>query len=207
MWRSVAARVACLSLLGSDLPQGVQQWVSKATAFLDAEDRFAPSDGIIFDDRDQVYAAFREAYARAEPMLRQRLAAAQDTFRGDDYYCEEVYMLEADESSPTYTGAAYAADSAAHCDIIRDIFNPFRPAPSLPDAVLAWNDGTVRRIAEGIYGERKMPEGTLYADRISILGDALLDAGCEDEALIQHCREPGPHVRGCWAVDLCLGKS
>jgi hypothetical protein len=33
----------------------------------------------------------------------------------------------------------------------------------------------------------------------------LLDAGCEDEALMEHCRSEGPHVRGCWAVDLLLG--
>jgi hypothetical protein len=64
----------------------------------------------------------------------------------------------------------------------------------------------VRRIAEGVYEERRMPEGTLDTARLAILADALLDAGCEDEALIQHCRSEGPHVRGCWAVDLILGK-
>ena len=84
--------------------------------------------------------------------------------------------------------------------LLRDIFgNPFRPSPPLPAAVLAWNDGTVRRIAEGIYEERAF-------DRLPILADALLDAGCDGEALIQHCRGDGPHVRGCWAVDLILGK-
>src|SRR5581483_2599391 len=46
-------------------------------------------------------------------------------------------------------------------DVLRDIFgNPFRPSPPLPPAVLAWNDGTVRRIAQAIYEVRKMPEGT-----------------------------------------------
>ena len=92
--------------------------------------------------------------------------------------------------------------------LIRCIFgNPFRPSPTLLAAVLAWNDGTVPRIARGIHDDRKMPEGTLYNDRLAILADALLDAGCEDEALMQHCRKSGPHVRGCWAVDLILGKS
>jgi hypothetical protein len=37
--------------------------------------------------------------------------------------------------------------------------------------------------------------------------DALLDAGADDEALVGHCRAGGEHVRGCWAVDLILGKS
>jgi hypothetical protein len=83
--------------------------------------------------------------------------------------------------------------------------NPFRPSPALPPAVLAWNDRTVPRLAEAIYEERKMPEGTLDTGRLAILADALLDAGCDDEEVLAHCRSPGPHVRGCWAVDLCLG--
>jgi len=93
----------------------------------------------------------------------------------------------------------------SHC--LRDIFgNPFRPSPPLPHAVLAWNDSTVTRMAQGIYEDRKMSEGTLDPARLAILADALLDAGCEDEELIRHCRAEGPHVRGCWAVDLILGK-
>jgi len=40
-----------------------------------------------------------------------------------------------------------------------------------------------------------------------ILADALEDAGCTDAAILEHCRGPGPHVRGCWVVDLILGKS
>jgi hypothetical protein len=91
--------------------------------------------------------------------------------------------------------------------LLADIFgNPFRPSPPLPPTVLAWSDRTIPRLAQAIYEDRKMPEGTLDTARLAILADALLDAGCEDEALIQHCREPGVHVRGCWAVDLLLGK-
>jgi hypothetical protein len=82
--------------------------------------------------------------------------------------------------------------------LLRDIFgNPFRPSPPLPPAVLAWNGGTVRRLAEGIYEERRMPERALDNARLAILADALLDAGCDEGELIQHCRAPGPHVRGC----------
>jgi hypothetical protein len=46
-----------------------------------------------------------------------------------------------------------------------------------------------------------MPEGTLDNAQLAVLADALLDAGCDDEALIQHCRSEGPHVRGCFAVE------
>jgi hypothetical protein len=94
-----------------------------------------------------------------------------------------------------------AANLARHADLLRCIVGTsFRPPPSLPRTVLNWNDGTVRRIAEHIYEERAF-------DRLLILADALLDAGCEDEDLIAHCRSEGPHVRGCWAIDAILGKS
>jgi hypothetical protein len=42
-------------------------------------------------------------------------------------------------------------------------------------------------------------------DRMPILADALQDAGCDDEAVLAHCREPREHVRGCWVVDLAMG--
>lgn len=84
---------------------------------------------------------------------------------------------------------------------LRDIFGslPFRPVNIARD-VLAWNDGTVGRIAEGIYEERAF-------DRLPILADALLDAGCDAEELLVHCRSVGPHVRGCWVVDTILVKT
>jgi hypothetical protein len=90
--------------------------------------------------------------------------------------------------------------SAVRADLLREIVgNPYCPSPSPSPAVLAWNDGTVRRIAEGIYNGQAF-------DRLPILADALLDAGCDDEALLAHCRSAGPHVVGCWAVDLVLGR-
>jgi hypothetical protein len=39
-----------------------------------------------------------------------------------------------------------------------------------------------------------------------ILADALQDAGCDNDDILSHCRIDGPHVRGCWVVDLVLGK-
>jgi hypothetical protein len=98
--------------------------------------------------------------------------------------------------------------SPPYTALLRDIIaNPFRPSPPLSAVVLAWNDRTVPRLAEAIYEERQMPAGTLDPGRLAILADALLDAGCDDEALLAHLRSPGPHVRGCWAVDVILGKS
>jgi hypothetical protein len=86
------------------------------------------------------------------------------------------------------------------CQFLHDIFDGvFRPSFPLPPVVLAWNDSTIPRMAQGIYEERAF-------GRLPILADALLDAGCDDEELIRHCRSEGPHARGCWAVDLILGK-
>lgn len=84
-------------------------------------------------------------------------------------------------------------------DLVRELWgNPFRPTVVLP-GWLAWNGGTVPRLAQAIYEERAF-------DRIPLLADALEDAGCSDLNLLAHCRGPGPHLPGCWAVDQLLGK-
>jgi hypothetical protein len=57
----------------------------------------------------------------------------------------------------------------------------------------------VPRIARGIY------EGHRFED-LPILHDALLDAGCDNQDVLDHCKDPGPHVRACWVLDLLLGK-
>jgi hypothetical protein len=43
-------------------------------------------------------------------------------------------------------------------------------------------------------------------DRMPILADALEDGGCDEPSVLAHCRG-GSHVRGCWVVDLVLGKA
>ena len=86
------------------------------------------------------------------------------------------------------------------CALIRDIFgNPYRPPPAIDPAWLAWNDGTIPNMARTMYARKRFRD-------LPILGDALEEAGCADEALLAHCRGKGPHVRGCWVVDLLLGK-
>lgn len=80
---------------------------------------------------------------------------------------------------------------------IRDIFgNPFRPVT----VDSSWLTSTVLPLASGIYEEKAF-------DRMPILADALQDAGCDNAEVLEHCRGPGPHVRGCHVLDLILGKS
>jgi hypothetical protein len=61
-------------------------------------------------------------------------------------------------------------------------------------------------LAAAAYNERTYPAGTLEATRLAILADALEEAGCTEQAILDHLRAPGLHVRGCWAVDLVLAK-
>ncbi len=89
------------------------------------------------------------------------------------------------------------------CRLLRDIFgNPFSP-PKLADGILAWNGGCVVKLAAAIYDGREFSP-----ERMGVLADALEDAGVTDEAVLRHCRGGGEvHARGCWLVDLLLGKS
>jgi len=89
-----------------------------------------------------------------------------------------------------------AASREAHASLLHCIFgNPFRPVTIDP----RWLTSTVTDLAQSVYGEKAF-------DRMPILADALMDAGCDSEEIINHCRSEGPHVRGCWVVDLLLAK-
>jgi hypothetical protein len=96
-----------------------------------------------------------------------------------------------DEPDP----ATQAAERAAQCELVREILgNPFRPSLVPP----AWRSASVLGLAHYIHEEQAF-------DRLPILADALEDAGCDDADILDHLRGPGPHVRGCWALDLVLG--
>jgi hypothetical protein len=91
----------------------------------------------------------------------------------------------------------------AQCDLLRDLFgNPFRPATCDP----TWRTPTAVDLAQAAYDERILPAGTLDPALLAVLADALEEAGCSDRAMLSHLREPGPHVRGCWVVDLILNR-
>jgi hypothetical protein len=83
--------------------------------------------------------------------------------------------------------------------LLREMFgNPFQSV-SINPSWLSWNAGAVHKIAQVIFSERAF-------DNIPILADALEEAGCTDQAILDHCRSGGEHVRGCWVLDLLLGK-
>jgi hypothetical protein len=94
-------------------------------------------------------------------------------------------------------------EEAVQANLLRCIFGPllFRPLPPVAPAVLAWNGGVVGRLAAGVYEERDLTQG-----RLGVLADAAEEAGLADAELLAHLRSPGPHARGCWAIDLLLGR-
>jgi hypothetical protein len=94
---------------------------------------------------------------------------------------------------------ARQGEMAAQCALLREIVgNPFRALQRAGDW-LRWNRGTVREMARTIADERRF-------DELPILADALVEAGCDSEAILRHCREEGPHVLGCWVLDGLLAR-
>jgi hypothetical protein len=87
--------------------------------------------------------------------------------------------------------------------LVQEVFgNPFRPL-TLDSA---WLTPTVLSLVTATYDNRDLPSGTLQADRLAILADALEDTCCTEPAILGHLRGPGPHVRGCHVLDLILGR-
>jgi hypothetical protein len=158
---------------------------------------------------------------------RELVRAVEEWAEGDDRSDELASMLEALDLSPAsptfdrsrgamrlgfcskaaFNAAVYTVSwsiddeptSERFCTkTIREIFgNPFRPVTFNA----AWRTSTVVALATGIYDERAF-------DRLPILADALQDAGCDADDLLNHLRDPAAtHVRGCWALDLVLGKT
>lgn len=88
------------------------------------------------------------------------------------------------------------AEGIAQAKLLHDLVgNPFRAVSF--DAT--WRTPAVVSLAQTMYAMRNF-------DRMPLLGDALETAGCTQPDILDHCRSPGEHVRGCWVIDLLLGK-
>jgi hypothetical protein len=171
----------------------------------------------------EVAEQFADGLATAEELSAARSALSRylSTFGNTDgastaYYTtvEDAYACARDTAEFGQETAAFKtnvdaatleegrrAEQRQQCDLLRCVFGPlpFRPPPQLNPAWLAWEAGTVPKLAASVYEERAF-------DRLPILADALEEAGCTESELLTHLRGPGPHVRGCWALDLLGGK-
>lgn len=117
----------------------------------------------------------------------------------EDIRAVALGVLEGAAWTASYRGGSTgpkAVDNqhAAVAGVLREVFgNPFRQ-PRLARKCLT---ADVLVVARTIY-----EEGTF--NRLPILTDALMDAGCSDDVILGHLRSPGPHIRGCWVLDLLL---
>jgi hypothetical protein len=162
---------------------------------IELSERFA--DGTA--TRDQLKAAARavQRFTRGDTRKwnRERWAHAAAAYAAQIGFRGRMILIIAcatealeDPSRPTVT--------PPYVPLLRCIFgNPFRPLAFSP----RWRTDTAIALAKQVYESREF-------GAMPILADALQDAGCEDADILGHCRGPGPHVRGCWVVDLVLGK-
>lgn len=130
------------------------------------------------------------ASARGWEACDKRAAGGDTTFVAGDISFSSSIQAEVFR-------VAHAAECRKQSHLLRDIAGmPFRPVTLDP----AWRASVVVNLAQAIYDDRAF-------ERLPLLADALEDAGCHHEDILAHCRGPGPHVRGCWVVDLLLEKS
>jgi len=156
----------------------------------------AYADGLVEEtERKQMQNVARKTdrrVSRLDPLSpNANVARAVRELLGHPFGFREIYVLE--------STATVLQDYRAIVSLIRCVLgNPFRPVAVDP-AWLTWRDGTVHRLAERIYDDRR------FAD-LPVLADALEEAGCTNPEVFDHCRSGGEHVRGCWLVDLLLGR-
>lgn len=121
--------------------------------------------------------------------------AEHTMYASDDVPKAVALTTDASEGSEAWYSARQG-EQRILADLYRCVIgNPFRPLTFAPQ----WRTDNVLGLAQAIYEDRAF-------DRLPILADALEDAGCDSADLLNHCRGQGPHARGCFVVDLILGR-
>ncbi|MFO0823649.1 MAG: hypothetical protein U0792_11125 [Gemmataceae bacterium] len=171
-------------------------------AIIEAAERYAddPSTrGDAVATRKPVRATVRRIAGKAPPeflvtAINRLIDLTDDVIEGHEVTMpNSLYVLN-------HKKAAVKSDAKVEKDLQRryerDIYGSSRPVTVDP----SWKSDTVLSLAKGIYESRDF-------SAMPILADALQDAGCENADILTHCRDAnGVHVRGCWVVDLVLGK-
>lgn len=151
-----------------------------------------------------------EVLQRAGRITRSAMPSSEDSFRGkckdmDDPYFVALMLFRELRSSSDGHHAAFAARGFADGGIaerrvqsrlLNCIFGPLPFRPISVEARLAAPE--ILDLAHSIYDEQEFV-------KLPILGDALRQAGCDNADILNHCQQPGPHVRGCWVIDLLMG--
>jgi hypothetical protein len=165
---------------GQATPDELRSACATLEAFNDAFQNPAMWHGVVgfaFIASDPRASATDAAYVAAENIGRQAARAV-------------------DPDSDEVDEHALAIERAAQCALARELLgNPFRVIVFEP----SWRTSTVVALARQMYEARDF-------SAMPILADALQDAGCDNEDILDHCRAEQTHVRGCWVVDVVLGK-
>jgi hypothetical protein len=178
---------------------------------VEVAEQFADGEGTT-DDLWSAWTAARISFpdtTRSTPLLDLLFSLCHP----ETWEAVKVWRRTSSAEFDAVRGNKPAAEKRQLGSLVRCIFgNPFRPVTFDP----AWRTSDVLLLARGIYEERAF-------DRMPILADALQDAGCNSADILDHCRDantfsagepptgspvaPSCHARGCWVVDLVLGKS
>jgi hypothetical protein len=165
-------------------------------------------DEPLFEAEIEAIEQYADGLISMDDLLAVSLAHYRALFPDEEESALRLVELEGDYAAWIADWAAQATRHAGdrswpvgaaetkQANLLRDLFgNPFCRVT----CALAGLTPTVVALAQAIYGERAF-------DRLPDLADALAAAGCTDAGVLEHCHSPGPHVRGCWAVDLVLAK-
>jgi hypothetical protein len=174
--QALLVTAACFRRHWERLPEVCRDWARLAEAAAGTASR---------KDLDDAFDAIEEAFD--ELGTPGEFVALLDMAWG--MWTAEWPSLDEGEQDP-----AWLAERKAQTALVREVFgNPFRRAALDP----SWRSPNVVQLARTIDKEQSF-------EHLPILADALADAGCDNEELLGHCRAPGLHVRGCWAVALIL---
>jgi hypothetical protein len=147
----------------------------------------------------EVAERFADGDASGEELRAARLACKTAGTQASWYAAASdagIAAGNASRSARSAAGTRLAEECAAQARLLRDVFgNPFRPVVLRP----AWLTAEVVALAGRVYEDRGF-------DRMPALADALARAGCDNPEVLGHCREGAEHARGCWVLDLLLGK-
>jgi hypothetical protein len=170
-----------------------EEWWDTSVAHLDAD--YDPASTLAAHLFYVWASSFDAASDAADTIAREHW-----THPHSDY---EDYLRELPIEEQEAKRAAEKAARAALSGLVRCVFgNPFHPIALNP----AWQTPTVVGIAQAAYDNRILPAGTLEPDRLTVLADGLEEAGCDIADILNHLRQSGDHVRGCWVIDLILSK-
>jgi hypothetical protein len=195
-------------LVSADQLDAAEQHAVQCVEELD-ESAFRAAEAVAVElalDGDSVHGAWecainacsaaRAAASTSSPELKDLIDASRSAILARCQAVSPILFAEDSEPDLVLRDRVEREEGAAHCLLLRDIFgNTFRPVAFDP----AWRTSTAVAIARGMYESRDF-------GAMPILADALQDAGCDSGDVLGHCRGPGPHCRGCWVVDLVLGK-